>query len=58
MKDFGRMTWNKEVENSLSKLENNMKDSSIKEWNMDTESIDGQQVIPMWVIFWQIKEKV
>jgi len=31
MRDFGRMTSNKEVENSLSKLENNMKVNSIKE---------------------------
>lgn len=31
MRDFGRMTSSKEVENSLSKLENNMKVNSIKE---------------------------
>jgi hypothetical protein len=31
MKDFGRMTSNREAENSFSKLGNNTKDNSIKE---------------------------
>lgn len=46
-RDSGKTTSNKEVENLLSKLDNNMKANSIKEWNMDMEFIDGLQATLM-----------